>query len=286
MEETTAATEIVTATDAVVEAPSSKTTPSQQRRQALFDDVKRLAGDGKSIRAISKELGIHRATVRRNVRASAPPPIMAHSYPVSETLMAGYSSIVDEMLGKGERNLSTVFKRITEAGYHGSLRPLYTYVRKHYPEWKTHKRDGSQQPATLGRAPHKPLSARSASYILTKDAATLSEPETHLRQRLISQDLEVATAGKFADRFAEMVRKRQPEKLDEWLHDSETCQIAEVRNFAAGISRDYAAVRAGLTHEWSNGPVEGHVNRLKLIKRTMYGRGGMGPLKRRFLYAR
>jgi transposase len=93
------------------------------------------------------------------------------------------------------------------------------------------------------------------------------------------------TAGSLALLFGAMVRERQPEKLETWLHDAEASGIAEFSNFAKGLRKDDKAVRAGLTLEWSNGPVEGHINRLKLIKRTMYGRAGMDLLKKRYLYA-
>src|ERR1019366_2864678 len=94
-EEPPAQAETVIGAEAVVEADvkPAPTTPSQQRRQALFEDVNRLVDAGKSIRAISRELGIHRATVRRNAGAAAAPPIQQRAYPVSATALAGYSEI-------------------------------------------------------------------------------------------------------------------------------------------------------------------------------------------------
>ena len=57
-----------------------------------------------------------------------------------------------------------------------------------------------------------------------------------------------------------------------------------MRSFAAGIRRDYAAVEAALTLEWNNGMVEGHITRLKLVKRSMYGRAGFALLRQRVLH--
>ena len=80
-----------------------------------------------------------------------------------------------------------------------------------------------------------------------------------------------------------MLRERQGERLDAWLHKAEAQGIAELRGFALSLKRDYDAVKAGLTLEWSQGPVEGHVHRLKLLKRQAYGRASFQTLRKRVL---
>jgi transposase len=83
--------------------------------------------------------------------------------------------------------------------------------------------------------------------------------------------------------FATMLRERQGERLDTWLKRVETQTVAELKNFARGLQKDYDAVKAGLTLEWSNGQVEGHVHRLKLLKRQMYGKASFQTLRKRVL---
>lgn len=73
----------------------------------------------------------------------------------------------------------------------------------------------------------------------------------------------------------------QGERLDAWIEQAQDSGIDELRRFAMGLLTDHAAVQAGLTHVWSNGAVEGHVNRLKLLKRQMYGRANFDLLRRR-----
>jgi transposase len=80
-----------------------------------------------------------------------------------------------------------------------------------------------------------------------------------------------------------MLRERQGERLDAWLEKVEAQGLAELKNFAQGLKRDYDAVKAGLTLEWSNGQTEGKVHRLKLLKRQMYGRGRFDLLRKRVL---
>jgi transposase len=89
---------------------------------------------------------------------------------------------------------------------------------------------------------------------------------------------------KLAREFAAIIRDQQAERLDEWLQAARECGVQIWSNFAAGLDRDYDAVRAALLLKWSNGPTEGHVNRLKCLKRLMYGRAKDDLLRKRALW--
>jgi transposase len=80
-----------------------------------------------------------------------------------------------------------------------------------------------------------------------------------------------------------MIRKRNASGLEPWLAQAASSGIPELRTFAAGIKRDQAAVLAALTHDWSQGQVEGQIHRLKLLKRQSYGRAGFELLRHRVL---
>ena len=82
-----------------------------------------------------------------------------------------------------------------------------------------------------------------------------------------------------------MVRERAAERLDAWLERAARSGVGALKSFASGIRRDYAAVQAGLSVPYSNGVVEGNVNRLKTVKRQMYGRANFDLLRKRVLYA-
>ena len=88
-----------------------------------------------------------------------------------------------------------------------------------------------------------------------------------------------------AEEFAVMVRERGAERLDDWLEQAESSGVAALKSFAGGIRRDYGAVKAGLSVAYSNGVVEGHVNRLKCVKRQMFGRANFDLLRKRVVYA-
>jgi transposase len=92
-----------------------------------------------------------------------------------------------------------------------------------------------------------------------------------------------AQAMALAQGFAPLLRARQPEQLDTWLQQATTSSLAAFRRLAQSFQRDYAAVKAGLTLPWSSGPVEGPINRLKTLKRQMFGRARLDLLSRRFV---
>src|SRR5207247_7558216 len=94
-----------------------------------------------------------------------------------------------------------------------------------------------------------------------------------------------AEAIDLAQDFATLVRQRQPEALDPWLQRATASTLEALQRFAKGLYEDDEAVKAGVTLPWSTGPVEGHINRLKMLKRQMFGRARLDLLSRRFLRA-
>jgi transposase len=85
--------------------------------------------------------------------------------------------------------------------------------------------------------------------------------------------------------FTEMLRNRQVEQLRPWLEAVQGSELKELKSLAEGMERDYAAIEAALRLPYSTGPVEGNINRLKLIKRSGYGRAGFDLLRLRVLAA-
>jgi transposase len=92
---------------------------------------------------------------------------------------------------------------------------------------------------------------------------------------------ELSAALDLADEFAALIRKQSEGALTAWLTKAEASSCPEMRRFAEGIRRDEPAVQVAMSERWSNGPVEGHVNRLKTIKRQMYGRSEFVLLRAR-----
>jgi transposase len=101
----------------------------------------------------------------------------------------------------------------------------------------------------------------------------------------IRQEPTIEIAYDLAQRFGTMVRNHQHDQLDSWLEAALGSGIPDLRTFAEGLQREYSALKAALTYSYSTGPVEGQINRLKLIKRPMYSRGSFELLRQRVLIA-
>jgi transposase len=82
-----------------------------------------------------------------------------------------------------------------------------------------------------------------------------------------------------------MIRELGGERLEEWLAQTESCEVPALRRFAASLKMDLGAVRAGLVERWNSGPVEGFIHKLKLVKRQGYGRANIDLLKARVMAA-
>ena len=121
---------------------------------------------------------------------------------------------------------------------------------------------------------------------MLKEPAELKPEEQALVQALGDRCAELKTSAELARAFAAMVRHRLAGEWEDWMTNAQRPGVArELSGFAEGLKQDEAAVKAALSLEWSNGQVEGQVNRLKLLKRQMYGRAGFDLLRRRFLQA-
>jgi len=122
------------------------------------------------------------------------------------------------------------------------------------------------------------------SWLLIQDQERLDQQERHMLA-FILQEPEVSRAYTLAQQFVGMVRKRQGEQLDSWLFSCLESEIPDIQTFAEGLQKEYDPVKAALTFPFSNGPVEGQINKLKFIKRSMFGRGSFELLRQRVLKA-
>ena len=131
----------------------------------------------------------------------------------------------------------------------------------------------------------RPLTPRRATWLVLRREAQRTADDAQQLAQIRAQSAELTEAIDLAEDFTTLVRQRQPAQLDPWLKRATSSTLDALRRFATGLSEDYAAVKAGVTLPWSSGPVEGHINRLKMLKRQMFGRAKLDLLSRRFLSA-
>ena len=148
------------------------------------------------------------------------------------------------------------------------------------------RRQGRRQTLPVVAEPtSQPLTPRRATWLVLRREARRTPAEAQQLAQLHAQSAEVAEAIDLAQDFATLVRQRQPTQLDPWLTRATTSALEALQRFASGLRDDYEAVKAGVTLPWSSGPVEGHINRLNMLKRQMCGRARLDLLSHRFVLA-
>ena len=133
--------------------------------------------------------------------------------------------------------------------------------------------------------PRRPLTPRTAAWLVLRRAERRDVDDSERLARLRAQHADLAEAVDLAEAFTALIRARQPDRLDPWLRQAQDSALPAFRGFAKRLRIDEEAVRAAMTSPWSSGQVEGQINRLKMIKRQMYGRANLDLLGRRFLLA-
>ena len=266
---------------------TSKRTPvDEQRRQqrraarkARYEQVVTLYQEGLSVHQIAAEVGLARATIHRYIRAACFPERMP---PLRPRQIDPYIPYLEERWNAGEHNARTLWREIHAQGYPANI----GQVRRLVKAWRTPAPApgvaGQPRPAKDEAISYSPRQTR---WLLTKADSALSTREVRYLELLKRLCPPVAEAQRLLLSFHALVAERAPTHLDAWLAQCAQSGIAEFVRFAHGVRRDYAAVRAALCYPWSQGPVEGQVNRLKLLKRQMYGRAGFPLLRRRMLSA-
>jgi transposase len=245
-------------------------------RQHQFSEAKRLRAAGWSYRRIAHELQLNRRTVLRYVQAEQLP---RRILPQSTSSVMPYLAYVRERWATGSQQGTQLLAELQAQGYHGSLSSIYRALKA----FRTG--DGRRLPNDQAIERVAARSPRQAMWLLVGDLKDLSDEDIAYRTALCAHDSMIGQAATLGQRFLEMVRERQVEALDAWLADAEASGIKELRNFAQSLRRDYDPVKAALVSPWSNAQTEGQVNRLKMIKRTMFGRAGFELLRNRVLYA-
>jgi transposase len=254
---------------------------SRERRYARYKKVMRLYRKAVSIRSIAKVMKMSRMTVYKYIQADCFPE-RAASRPRSSALNK-YLSYIHRRWAEGCNNATQIWREIARQGYKGEEAMVRRYVGrlrirlKALPskeQFKIEKLD------TVFRTP----SPRSATWMFLKEEKELKEDEREFIDQLMRQCPEIKKSRELAEQFQKMIKQREVDRLDGWIEAAKASQIKEMVGFADGLKRDRKAVEGALRYEWSNGQVEGQVNRLKLIKRQMYGRAKFDLLKARVLY--
>ena len=253
------------------------------RRKAQHERVWALSRQGWPRERIGPQLGISRSTVYRHLRSDAFPERRTRR-DAGHSRLDPWRSLVLEHWNDGRRNSRMLFRDLRRLGYRGSYATLTRYLRR-FPTRPGDAAPARSLPVPVAVTPCRELTPRRAAWTVLRRAERRSAQDSDVLAELRRYAPELDEAVTLAEAFIGLVRDRAPDRLDPWLKQALRSTLPPLRRFAKHLSADYDAVRAAVTLDWSNGPVEGQINRLKMLKRTMYGRAGLDLLGRRFLLA-
>jgi len=262
--------------------PQAERPPRHAHWVAIYEAVHALRAQGMPLATIARQLGISRPTVYAYLRRDTPPGPRRFQWRPSARVLTPYLPYLIRRWRETQADSMQLWREIQALGYMHSARTVCRFItRLRRVTDAGHAPEPQGSPYTRPQGP----SARAVSFAMVCPAATRSaEAQTYLDQ-LCAMDASMARAHGLSQTFLDMVRERRGADLETWMAGTMHSGIDALARFARGLQDDLAAVTAGLTLEWSNGATEGHVHRLKLVKRQGYGRAGFPLLRQRVLQA-
>ncbi|MFE3281470.1 ISL3 family transposase, partial [Nocardia sp. NPDC059239] len=267
-----AAQQEIPVTGTSIESPAERTDKWAVRARERYAAVHALLDDGVSILAIGARLGLARGTVRRFARAASVEELLVNNGTGQRpSLLEEFKPYLHQRWNQGCTNATELFGEIKARGYQGGAKIVMNYL---------------QPFRTTGRVPRpvrKPPSVRRAVTWIMTDPASLEPDDRQRLEAILTAGPELACLAGHVRVFATMMKQLSGRELERWMAAVEADDFPALHSFVRGLRRDLDAVTAGLTLPWSSGPVEGHVNRIKMIKRQMFGRAKPDLLRKRIL---
>jgi transposase len=255
--------------------------PRQPVGEARYQQMLALKEAGLSTGIIARRLGVGQRTIQRWLAVQHGP--YAGSRKLRRSPLDWLTPYLRERWEAGEHNGTVLWEELKEKGYTGSSQSVYRRLakfREHPP-----KRATPATPGSIARSPFEDVTpGQVIGWILARPERLPPKAQEQL-DRITELDETLAQARALTHGFLHLMRSHSSEGLESWLKDVRASRIREFLTFARSVERDKAAIVAGLTLPYSTGPVEGHINRLKLIKREAYGRAGLSYLQHRLLPA-
>ena len=255
---------------------------NQCSRQATFDRVRALRRDGRTISDIVQQTGFDRRTIAKWTRADALPQRNASA--PKTTSPGHFEDYLSRRWSEGCARGRRLFQEIKTRGYTGSFSNLERLLAK----WRNPKHKATRPVPTVRAQPFDPATGRSISPIVAaalciKPRGLLTANQAAKVDALKSDWPEFAAMRRLAMRFRGVLKSKSVNCLGVWMNDAQRSGLYAMQRFACVLQRDISAVWNAITEPWSNGQTEGQINRLKALKRTMYGRAGPELLRARML---
>jgi transposase len=258
----------------------------QAIRQQVFNEIRALFEGGNSIGEIARKLGLGRRRVERWVRRiDVPDPNTMASTPSSP---AYFGVLLERRWAEGITKVRHLFEEIRRRGYIGS----FSHLARFLAPWRSGapSLDDDEQEAlapvrvrTLDPMTGRAISPLTAAALCVKPRGQMTARQAANVDALKAGSAEFTTMRRLAMQFRGLLRSGAAESLDAWLTDARASGIYAMQRFAKTIRQDLEAIRNAVSEPWSNGQTEGQINKLKTLKRAMYGRAGVDLIRARMM---
>lgn len=247
-----------------------------EAREALYEAVKARYAQGVYTTDIAREFNLSRRIVSRWINSESLPPDTRDRFK-RKCLIDDYEAYLHKRLAEGCTNQSQLWRENCSQGFAGEQSLVSKWVREHGLSPRTTSTNHSANEIAI--AVPRP---KSLTWLLIRRKDELGEEEQYLL-KLLLQDAKIAELRQLAHEFMRMIHNRSIDEWDAWIEKCRQSVVKELKNFAIGLKRDESAVYEAIRQPWSNGATEGHVNRLKFLKRQMYGRANFDLLRLKVL---
>jgi transposase len=258
------------------QAPPAVVQPGAEKKivtriREHYDAVQQLHAQGLPKTVIGRKLGLHPATVRKFATARSAEDLTAKTEQRAH-LVDAYTGHLHQRWHDGERNATQLFREIKAMGYPGGELAVQRYLRQF-----RHGRGHAARPAD------KPPTVRQVTSWIMTHPDDLDQRDAAKLRAIRDRDAGLDRLTAHVRAFAVMMTGRHGDRLDAWIASVENDTLAPLASFATNLRRDHDAILNGLSLPHSSGPVEGNINRIKMLKRQMFGRASLNLLRKRVL---
>lgn len=265
---------------AAVEITDSEShAPSEPRQSGRLSDrvreqhaaVHSLLEQGVGLRPIARRLGLARNTVRRLAHAASADELLVGRWTGRASILDPYKPYLHQRWADGCTVARRLFEELRERGYPGGESVVKTYVQR------------LRQAFPHDDSPRKAPSVRVVTSWITRRPDRLDDDQAQQLKTILSRCPELDRTAEHVRTFAELMNNRQGRHLGQWVDRVQADDLPALHTFTTGLGQDLDAVIAGLSLRYSSGAVEGHNNKIKMLKRQMFGRANFDLLRKRVL---
>lgn len=248
---------------------SPRETERERQKKQLMEQVKSFGRQGFSYTAIADILKVNWRTVKKYIQTEQVPLQGKHKH---QSKLDPYLNIIHASIQPGV-TAQGVYEHLISLGYNGS----FSLVSHYMANLRKQKRKGKQNKRYLSRMKLQKWLWQSSLEIKKRSKWVFLDD-------LLNRHPQLQKLYELIQTFQVMIRHRLPHYLDHWISQASQNKMVEMHRFVKRIQSDYDAVKNALTYRWNNGILEGQINRLKTLKRVMYGRANFDLIEKRVLY--